>query len=445
MKADPIDSGMIAQSEKKMGFASFLAVWAGQLVSMLGSGLTSFGLMVWLYEKTHAATPYALAFLTSTLPAILFAPLAGHFADRRSRKAVIIAADSGDAAVTLAVLILATAGRLEPWMVYLIAFLSSTFQCFQEPAWAAAVPTLVSKDRLGRANGLSSVSQALSTLLPPIVAGLLFDRIGLAGLISIDFATYFAALAGIAFVKIPRVRAVESGGRESVLADAAFGFRYLVERRGLLGLVLFFAAVNFCCNFAMVLLGPMVLPASGSSGYGIVQACFGAGGLAGGLLFAVWGGPKRRKIPFTMLCLAVSGLGLIAAGLRPLLALQAAGLFLMLFAIQMGGAVNVGLFQTKIEAGAQGRTKAARSMVSMSLMPLAFLSAGPLSDQVFGPALMRGGSLSAGPLGRLVGTGQGRGAGLLFVLAGLFLLLVTAAAYLTPSVRNLEENLPDAV
>jgi MFS family permease len=443
MKSDTIEAGMDAQATRKLGFGAFLAVWAGQLVSMLGSGLTSFGLMVWLYEKTHAATPYALAFLVSTLPFIFFAPLAGHLADRRSRKAVIIAADSGDAAVTLGILILATSGRLEPWMVYLIAFLSSTFQCFQEPAWSAAVPTLVPKDKLGRANGLSSVSQALATLLPPIVAGLLFDRIGLKGLIAIDFATYFAALAGIAAVRIPRVKPVETGSGSSVLSDAVFGFRYLAGKKGLLGLVLYYAAANFCLNFGMVLLGPMVLPASGSSGYGAVQACFGAGGLAGGLLFAVWGGPKGKKVPFVLGCIGTAGLGLVLTGLRPSLVLQSAGLFAMLFAIQLANAVP--LFQTKIEAGAQGRTKAARSIISMSLTPLAYLSAGPLADYVVGPALMPGGRLATGALGKLVGIGPGRGAGLLFVFAGLALLAATLIAGLRPSVRNLEENLPDLI
>jgi MFS family permease len=426
-----------------MGFNSFLMVWAGQLISMLGSGLSSFGLMVWLYEKTQAATPYALAFLTSALPALFFAPFAGRFADRRSRKRIIILADTGDALVTLAIFALVATKRLEPWMVYLITFLSSTFQCFQGPAWAAAVPTLVPKEQLGRANGLAGVSEALSSLLPPILAGALFDRIGLSGLILIDFCTYFAALAGIALATIPKVKPVETEGKNSVLSDALFGFRYLASKKGLLGLVFYFATANFCLNFAMVLLGPMVLPSSGSSGLGVAQAAFGAGALAGGLAVAVWGGPKSKKVPFIVFSLALSGAGLLVTGLRPSLFLQSAGLFIMLFATQMASAVP--LFQTKIERGAQGRTKAARTMIAQSLMPIAFLSAGPLSDYVFGPALMPGGRLASGFAGRLIGSGQGRGAGLMFVLAGVALIATSVFVYLKPSVRAIEESLPDAI
>lgn len=433
-----------APGHAKRGLGTFTIVWAGQLVSMLGSGLSNFGLVVWLYERTQAATPYALAFLTATLPGILLAPLAGHLADRKNRKAIIMLADTGNALVTLGILLLVATQRLEPWMVYVITFLSSSFGTFQEPAWSAAVPTIVPKEELGRANGLSGVSQALSTLLPPILAGILFNRIGLTGLVAIDFMTYFAAVGTMAFVKIPRVKATESpDGKESFLSDVAFGFRYLARKKGLLGLVFYFATANFCLNFAMVLLGPMILPASGSAGLGVAQTAFGAGALVAGLIVAVWGGPKKARVPFVMASLFVSALGLIVAGLRPALALQSAGLFILLFAIQMANAAPI--FQTKIEAGAQGRTRAARSMIAMSLMPVASLTAGPLADRVFGPALLPGGSLAPGLVGRLMGTGAGRGSGLMFVLAGILLILATLAAWLMPDVRRIEENLPDVI
>ena len=433
-----------AQAADRKSLRTFAIVWAGQLVSMLGSGLSGFGLVVWLYDRTQAATPYALAFLTATLPGIIFAPFAGRFADRKDRKAVIMLADSANALVTLALLFLVSTKRLEPWMIYIGTFVSSTFGTFQEPAWSAAVPTIVPKDQLGRANGLTGVSQALSSLLPPLLAGILFSRIGLTGLILIDFATYFAAIATIAFVKIPRIKATErADGNSSILSDVAFGFRYLAERKGLLGLVFYFAVANFCLNFSMVLLGPMIIPASGSAGLGLAQTAFGAGALVAGLIAAAWGGPRKARVPFIFGCLALAGLGLMVAGLRPALALQSAGLFILLFAIQMANAAPV--LQTKIEPGAQGRTRAARSMISMSLMPVACIIAGPLADGVFGPALMPGGSLAAGPAGKVLGTGVGRGPGLMFVAAGLLLLLATLVVSLRPSVRRIEETLPDLV
>ncbi len=433
-------------SSQAKSLRPFLLIWSGQLVSMLGTGLSSFGLLVWLLSTTREATPYALAFLTATLPGILFAPAAGHLADRRDRRLVMIVADSFDALITLAVAILVFTEALRPWMVYILTFLSSTSQTFQEPAWSAAVPSIVPRDRLDRANGLASLSQALASLIPPLLAGLLFSAIGLKGLLVIDFVTYFFALGGILLVRLPRIQATEAPGTEgkraTILGDALFGFRYMAGIKGMLGLVCYFAFVNFCLNFAMVLLGPMVLPAGGSAGLGIVQSVFGLGALAGGLAVAVFGGPRKNRIPFLVACLGVAALGVMAAGLRPGLAWAGAGVFLMIFAIQVGGAASQKVFQTRIEAGAQGRTKAARSMLSTSLMPLAFLSAGPLVDRLAGPALLPGGSLSASWVGRILGLGEGRGAGLLFVVSGTVLLIVTLAVLASPGIRRLEAPLP---
>ncbi len=441
-----IDEGrdaMGAQVTKR--FSSFVLVWAGQLVSTLGSGMSSFGLVVWLFAETGAATPFALAALTGTLPAILFAPLAGSLADRRNRKAIVLVSDSLQAALTLCLLVIVSRGLLETWMVYVLTFASSTFQAFQEPAWTAAIPTIVPKDALGRANGLSSVSGSLASLLPPVMAGALYGTIGLGGLVAIDLASYAAALAGMLTTRIPRVPPSELGlKRPGILSEAVFGFRYMARVSGMLTLALYFACVNFALNFAFVLLGPMVMPFGGSVGYGAVQAVFGLGGVAGGIVAAVWGGPRTRRVPFTLAMFALSGLGVIVAGLRPSLWTVSAGLFAVMLGLQLGGAPLQMLFQTKIAPGAQGRTRSARSMVSMSLMPVAFLSAGPLADRVFGPALEAGGALSSSPLTAVVGVGAGRGEALIFVAGGALLLAATVVVSLSPKARRIE-SLPDLI
>src|SRR4030067_2928126 len=75
----------------------FLTIWAGQLVSLLGSGLTSFAMGVWIYQQTGKVTPFALTGLFSTLPRILLMPLAGSLADRWNRRRIMILADTGSA------------------------------------------------------------------------------------------------------------------------------------------------------------------------------------------------------------------------------------------------------------------------------------------------------------------------------------------------------------
>ncbi len=76
---------------------TFLIIWAGQLVSLIGSGLTSFALGVWIYDQTGQATPFALTGLFGSLPGVLLAPVAGVVADRWNRRLIMIVTDTGAA------------------------------------------------------------------------------------------------------------------------------------------------------------------------------------------------------------------------------------------------------------------------------------------------------------------------------------------------------------
>jgi Arabinose efflux permease len=429
----------------------FFVVWGGQFISVLGSGLSNFGIVFWLYQKTGAATPFAIAALTSVLPMIIFAPVAGSLADRWNRKKLMIIADSCDAVVTLCILGLVAAGRLEPWMVYVLSFFGSTFATFQSAAYSAAVPTLVPESQLARANGLISVSQASSNILPPAIAGALIGSIGLQGLIVIDLCSYAFAVAGALATRIPQPVAVKTSdedgpesGLRAAMADAAFGFRYLADRRPLLLLVIYFSLVNFCLQFLSVLLGPLVIPIGGSAGYGLAQTVIGLGSLAGGLVVSVWGGPKKRRMPWVVGGLGGSALGLGIVGLRPQLGLIALGLFAMMICLDLGGAIWSSVIQRKIEPGAMGRVNGARSILAGALMPFAYLLAGPLADKVFGPLFAAGGGAEGTFVARIVGVGPGRGIGFMLVASAALLALGSFAAAASPHIMRLDEEIPDA-
>src|SRR5215210_9240947 len=98
----------------------FLVIWVGQFISLVGSGLTSFALGVWIYEQTHEAMPFAITVLLATLPRILLAPFAGVLADRWNRRRIMILADTGDAVTTLVALLLLSSGGLAVWHIFII-------------------------------------------------------------------------------------------------------------------------------------------------------------------------------------------------------------------------------------------------------------------------------------------------------------------------------------
>jgi DHA3 family macrolide efflux protein-like MFS transporter len=432
----------------------FLIIWIGQLISMLGSGMTSFALGVWLFQETGKATPFALTVLFGSLPRVLLSPVAGSLADRWNRKWVMVLSDTGSALLTLVVFFLFAGGNLQVWVIYLVAIVGSVFGAFQEPAYTASITMLVPKKDLARASGLGSLGGALEMIITPVMAGFLFVAIGLNGIILIDFITYFFAIGALIAVRIPQPKLVDSmepasagNGkvRGKVWRDAVFGWNYLRERRGLFNLLWFYALVNFFLNFSTVLLGPMVLSQYSAREYGFVQMAFGLGTLAGSLVLSVWGGPKRRTIPVVIAFIALAGVGLAVTGISSSIAVIAAGMFLMLFSIPLASGPSQALFQTKVAPDVQGRVFAIRSMISRSVMPLAFLMAGLLADRVLEPIMAADGLLGSGVVGRLLGSGAGRGIGFGFVISGILLLVACAWAYANPRLRLLEDEIPDAV
>jgi DHA3 family macrolide efflux protein-like MFS transporter len=436
------------QTPKNM--RTFWIIWGGQFISMLGSGLTSFGLGVWIYDQTGQATPFAMTALFSTLPALVLMPIGGAIADRYSRRMLMILADTGSAIITALAAVLLIFSDLQVWHIYLLAFFASVFSAFQEPAYSASITMLVPKKNLARASGIMQMGHAGSAILTPILAGGLYALIGLKGVIIIDAVTYFFAIGALFIVRIPqpkRITAEPGMGEEkqSILTDAAYGWKYLRALPGLFGLLVYFASVNFFLNFSSVLSGPLVLSYGSATDLGIVQMVSGAAMLTGSLIISAWGGPQKRKIPALIGFIALAVTGLLVSGLRANTWMISAGNLILLVFIPFASALSQAVFQTKVPPGVQGRVFSIRSMISRSMMPIAFLLSGPLADRVFNPLLAEGGTLANTFVGRALGTGPGRGIGLLMVVSCLLMWVTSLIAYANPRIRNLEEEIPDAI
>ncbi len=286
---------MIERS-KPRGMRTFFVIWSGQLVSTLGSGLTSFALGVWIYERTGSTTLFALNMLAFVLPNLLVSPFAGALVDRWDRRRVMILSDTGAGLSTLAIVVLMTLGRLEVWHVILISAWNSAFTTFQWPAYSAATTLLVPKAQLGRAGGMVQIGEAMSQLISPALAGALFVTVGLQGVVVVDFVTYLFAVTTLLLVHIPSPELSQDGleGRGSIWKEAIYGWRYIAARKGLFGLLTVFAAYNFFSGLFSPLIGPLILDMYSPEVFGYLGSIVGVGMLVGTLLMSAWGGPKRR-------------------------------------------------------------------------------------------------------------------------------------------------------
>jgi MFS family permease len=398
-----------------------------------------------VYQTTGSATQFALIAVCTALPRIALSPLAGALVDRWDRRWAMIIGDSGAALGTLAIALLFFSSQLEVWHIYLATAFSSAFSTLQWPAYSAIVPLLVSKEKLGRANGMMQFGRAASEILAPTLAGILILTIQVQGVILIDFATFIFAVATLLIVRVPRPKpsTEHQTGHRSLWHDALYGWTYLKARPGLMGLLIFFAVVNFLWGMLGVLLTPMVLSFTSAGVLGVIISVAGLGMLTGSLVMSAWGGPKRRingVLGFELF----SAVSFILMGLRPSAWLIALGAFTAHLAIAIVFASNQALWQSKVAPGVQGRVFATQQMVAHAAMPLAFLVAGPLADYLFDPLLISGGVLTAS-VGPFIGIGPGRGIALLIILMGLLKLSVALGGFLNPRIRFVEDDLPDAI
>lgn len=426
---------------------SFLIIWGGQVVSMIGTSMTRFALLVWAWESTGRATSLSLLLFFQIGATVLFSPLAGALVDRWDRKRVMMLSDLGAAAAAAALLALLLAGRLELGALYLAALVGGAFEAFQFPAYSAAVTLLMPQRHYARASGLVSLAQSGSLVLGPPLAGALLPFVGYATILVINLVAIGIALTTLALVHVPRAApdtaagaADDDGaGAPGLAAAMAYGFRYIARRRGLLGLQSLLAAGNLLLVFGIVLRAPLVLAHTGGDqvALGQVMAAAGLGGVLGGLSLALWGGPRRR-IGGVLAGWLLAALGNVLLGFGRTLGWWLTGAFLYPFWLTLTNGLNQAIWQTKVAPAVQGRVFAARRLIAqLSLLP-SMLAAGPLVDLLLAPALPPG-----GPLAPWLGSGTAAAAGLTIGATALLALAVTAAGSTSKAIRGVEDDLPD--
>ena len=438
---------MSQQIEKNPGMRSFLIIAIGQLISLLGSGLTNFAIALWVLLHTGSVTQFGMLLVIVTVPGFVATPLAGACADRWNRRWIMILSDTGAAVSTLTIAVMFLIGSPSIWVIAAALGISSICGAFRFPAYLASVPLLVPKAQLGRANGVIQLGQGLGKILAPMLAGVLLVSIGIQGIIFIDFVTFVVAVVMLLLVKIPTPSAIAEvkakPEKASLLKEVMVGWTYIRVRPGLLGLLLFFTFTAFLMSMAEVLIPPMLLAAASPAVVGTVVSIFGCGLLAGSILMSTWAGPKRRIYGVYIFAI-VHALALIIAGARPSIFIMAAGLFLWTFSMPLLNGYMRVIYQTKTPSDMQGRVFATASMFVQATAPIALLISGPLADHVFTPMLSERGILAAS-VGRAIGIGKGRGIALMLILMGLAVATGTVVGYFYPRLRQVEIELPDAL
>jgi hypothetical protein len=347
---------------------------------------------------------------------------------------------------TIALFALFLSDNLQIWHLYILGAFVGVFQAFQWPAYSAAITMMLPKEQYARANGMLELARSSSRVLAPVLAGALIGLSGLSLVFIIDIVTFLFAIGSLLLIYIPQPETSPEGrsGSGSLWKEAGFGFKYIWDRPSLFGLQMVFFFLNLSAMFGFTVMAAMILARTQNDTVilGSVQSAGAIGGVAGGLLLSIWGGPKRRIHGVLLGMIGVSIFHTTLMGIGRSMTLWGIASFFGGLIIPMINGSNQAIWQAKIPPDVQGRVFSVRRLIAQVTAPIAMLLAGPLADYVFEPAMEEGGALI--PIfGDIVGTGPGAGMASMFIIAGIMGVIVGIGGYSFPVIRDVEMILPD--
>jgi MFS transporter, DHA3 family, macrolide efflux protein len=424
------------------GMGVFILVWLGQLLSLLGSGLTSFVLGIWVYQQTGSITQFALISMFAQLPSVLLFPLAGVLVDRWNRRWVMLVCDTGSGLTMLVIAYLVVNEQLAVWHIYGAVAINSIFSSCHWPAYTAAATLLIPKKQLSLGTGMMQLGDA-SRLVAPLLGGVLLDTIKLRGVILVDCITFAIAFVSLVLVRFPQVKALRPSTKGAVLQEAVYGWTYIRERVGLLALVFFMAGANFLLGMVEILATPVALSFTSPTTLGTIFSIGSMGILAGSLLVSHWS-IRIRLVYGILVSQAFSGLSVFMVGFHPAIVTLTIAIFVSFCGLATTNGCSQLILRKKVAIEVQGRVFAFSRTLSDATIPLAFGVAGFLADQIFEP-LMADNGLLASTVGQVIGVGHGQGMRLLLMIVGCLTVFMSIYAWQCPRLMSVEKELPDNI
>ena len=403
----------------------FLILWSTQALSQLGSSMTNYALIVWSYTAKGSALTTALLSVCSYAPYVIMSIFAGSLSDKWNKKITMLISDTFAALCTISIFILLKTNRLEIWHLYCLNALNGLMNTVQQPASDVAITLLTPEKHYQKVSGLRSFSNALISILTPIIATAVLSFTNLQTIIYIDLITFCIAFISLVFfVKIPEYKADKNA--ESFLTLTKSGLVYLKQNRGILDLILFLACINLIASMYNAAFPAMILSSEngGEIALGTVNAFIGVATLLGSIIASSMPAPKSRvKVICNALLISMSTENFFLAFGKTLPLWCIGGVLGWLCIPIMSANMDV-LFRERIPVHMQGRVYAARNTFQFFTIPLGYVLGGFLVDKVFEPFMIKN---TNDVLSALFGTGEGSGAAFLFMFlafAGIAVCLV---------------------
>ena len=283
---------------------SYLLLWFTQLISGLGSAMTSYALVIWSYTQAGSALRTAALMVCSYAPYVILSIFAGALSDRWDKKKTMLVCDALAALSTLMVLLLLKNDSLRIWHLYIVNAVSGLMNTVQQPASEVATSALLRQEYYQKVGGLRYLSNSLNSILTPIIATAVMSLWGINVVIAIDLVSFGVAFVVLLlFIPIPKTEPKEA--KESVLQSAAEGVLWLKANPGIFHLMLFLAGINLVASMFNAALPAMILSKASETSLGSVNSVTGIAMLLGSLLATFLPAPKSR-VKAIWCCLMIS-------------------------------------------------------------------------------------------------------------------------------------------
>ena len=417
------------------GFNKFFALWIGQMVSSIGSGISAFGLGIYVYEQTGLATATTTVTLLAFLPSVLLAPFAGVLADRYDRRLLMILGDGLSIPGLSYILWHTLQGDATVSQVGIGVFISSIFVSLLQPSYSATITDLLTPDEYAKANGLVQLANASKYLISPVVAGFLMKYSSLSLLLMLDISTVVITMAITLLIR-KDIQTKPRTEENHFLSEFRDGVRTLYGNKGVFLLVLLCMALTFFIGIIQTLSTPMILGFAPKETVGIVLSLSASGMLLSSFLISTLS-IKKDYIRMLSRSLCCAGFFMMGFGLRANFYFVTVFGFLFFAMMPPANASLDVLVRSNIDNSVQGRVWGLIGVLSQLGYLFAYAFSGVLSDFVFTPMLLENGLLSKS-VGRLIGVGTGRGSAFLIILAGASLLLFAARMQKISVLQKLE-------
>lgn len=363
----------------------FITFWTGQAVSVFTSAVVQMSLIWYITDRTESATMLTIATLVGFLPRAVIGIIGGVYIDRHSKKVVMLLADGFIAALSLVIALLGGRMDIPVWMVLVILFGRSVGAAFHEPALQAATPLIVPRERLTQYAGYAQGFQAVSDLLSPALAAVLYALLPLHRLILLDAAGAGFAAVLLAFVAIPHAARTVQAESRRFWPEFRAGLAALRDAPGMVMLM------AVCAAYAVIYspigtLFPLVSMShfgAGVNGSALVESVFAAGTLLGSLLLGIFGA-RIRRVPAIAASIAVYGLGTLVTGLLP----RTGFVYFVPIAAMMGVSipfyhgVRGAILQSSFAPEMLGRIMSLSMSLTRFAMPIGLVLAGAFAERI---------------------------------------------------------------